>query len=200
MKPSTIRGLGIFSKVPWVVLALACAVGLIFLLTSALGDERREHRDTLLASKHLQSGQYIPELHLSLLQGETVGIGAPDGHASLLLLYNTSCPHCEASLPAWRLLEDHLGRYATIQLVALSSDPVDVTHAYNELHGLSFSTATIAEPRLQSIFRSSLVPQILVVEADGRIVFSRLGRLQTEMAIDSVLSALRHHTAGVERW
>jgi hypothetical protein len=53
------------------------------------------------------------------------------------------------------------------------------------------SSYTFPDSRYKGLYRARTVPQLLVIQADGRVSYARRGVLADQAAIDSVLVAAR---------
>jgi hypothetical protein len=86
-------------------LVLLGATALVVLLALQLRGARAENAQLAERARFFQAGTYVPEIRTQSLTGESVGIvGARGPLPHLLFDFSTRCPHCEASVPAWRLL------------------------------------------------------------------------------------------------
>jgi peroxiredoxin len=171
------------------VVALLAALLLVTLLTRTLREERSAHATTTQSTRHLIRGMYLPPLTADLLDGSQVSLADTTAGLQLLLLYNTTCHHCLASLPAWAELSALATEHEGIQVIGLSSHSRETTQGYSENHRLSFRSAVLDDDRYLALFRARLVPQVAIVDR-GRVVYARLGRLESRVAIDSVASVI----------
>jgi peroxiredoxin len=174
----------------WLAAGLA-VVGVVAPLTLQLRGERAEHRAALQGARHLQPGSFVPPLASRLLDGTPAVLAAGGDQHQLLFIYNTTCTHCLASLPAWRKLTAAAQAAGSLEVLGLSTDPPEEARSYEQLHGLPFASISLQDARYLSLFRARLVPQVAIVDGGGRVVYSRLGRLESTAAVDSVLSAIR---------
>ena len=78
---------------------------------------------------------------------------------------------------------------SSVALVAISLDSVESTREYAIEHGLSSPVITFPDSKYNRLYRARSVPQIVVVEADGRVSYARRGVLADPAAIDSVMVA-----------
>ena len=179
------------------LLALLIATSLVVVLARQL-DATREQRDLLYErSRSLQPGAYVPVQAAPTLDGTPVVLGAvPPGTRQVLFVYNTRCPYCEATIPTWQRLADGLRGNPAVKVVAVSLDSVETTRGYARRHGLRYPSAVLLDPRTASLFRFNNVPQTLVIDERGRVMYSRLGRLDTPGAADSVLAAVARPLPG----
>jgi peroxiredoxin len=179
------------------VIALLFATGLVIVLSRQL-DGARKQRDLLMErSRSLQPGAYVPVQSTPTLDGSSVVLGevAP-GTRQVLFVYNTRCPFCLASVPAWQRIAGRLRGNRAARVVAVSLDSLEVTRRYARRHALRYPSAILLDPRPTSLFRFNNVPQTLVIDERGRVMYSRVGRLDEGPAADSVLAAVARPLPG----
>ncbi len=174
--------------------ALVGATILVVLLSLSLRATRAERDKLLESGLVLSAGMYVPPLQRDLPSGERMIVASPSSDRTwLIFVYNTACLHSEASLPGWRTLAERVTDDPTVAVVGLSTDFTYSTDEYARTHNLGFETLTVRDPRTRALYRLNAVPQTLVVSPEGQVLYSRLGRLDTTAAMDSVLKALDGH-------
>jgi len=179
------------------LIALLFATGLVIVLSRQLDGARKE-RDLLLErSRSLQPGAYVPVQSTPTLDGARVVLGevAP-GTRQVLFVYNTQCPFCLASIPAWQRIAGQLQGNPAARVVAVSLDSLEATRRYARQHGLRYPSAILLDPRTTGLFRFNNVPQTLVIDERGRVMHSRVGLLDVGPATDSVLAAVARPLPG----
>ncbi len=179
------------------LIALLLATGLVIVLSRQL-DGARKQRDLLVErSRSLQPGAYVPVQRTPTLDGPAVVLGevAP-GTRQVLFVYNTQCPFCLASIPAWQRIAGRLRGNPAATVVAVSLDSAEATRRYAQQHGLRYPSAILLDARTASLFRFNNVPQTLVIDERGRVMHSRVGLLQEGPAADSVLAAVARPLPG----
>lgn len=173
---------------PWLLLSLASITLLaVTVKHRALRESHLEHRR---ADMRVQRGDY-----LSVFRGRTVsGDSLSIGETRQVLFYLTStCPFCRATLPSWQDIAARLDATQAsrrrVQVVAVTTDSFHVATRYSLTNGLAFPLLPLPTWKFKSLYRAFSVPQTLVSDADGRIVFVRHGVINTVGAIDSVVAA-----------
>jgi cytochrome c biogenesis protein CcmG/thiol:disulfide interchange protein DsbE len=185
---------------PWAALT-ACAALLVFLavrhqqLTRAYNELRR-------SVAFLQTGDLVPTFHAVTLSGATVTVGATEapGSRQVIFMLRSTCPYCMATLPAWKHLADSLSRVpgSPIEVIGISVDSTGRSPAYAQVHGLGFPIVLFPERKLARLYRAAVVPQTLVLNGEGRVLYARVGVLDDPVAIDSVYrAATAHETTGM---
>ena len=179
------------------VVALLVATALVIVLARQL-DATRQQRDLLAErARSLQPGAYVPVQSAPTLDGAPVVLGyVPPGTRQLLFVYNTSCAYCRATIPTWHLLADRFRGDPAVKVVAVSLDSLEATRSYTRQHALRYPSAILLDERAASLFRFNNVPQTLVIDERGRVMHSRVGRLDTPGAADSVAAAVTRPLPG----
>ncbi len=129
-------------------------------------------------------------LEFELLAASPGGrIGVPGERASLLLVFNSSCPACYANLPAWDRAVRAAEGVASVLSVALDRDR-PAARAYARRH-LPSTVGVIPRDarRLTGVLGIGIVPSTALVGRDGVVIFFRQGGLDGA-AVDSLVSAL----------
>jgi peroxiredoxin len=135
---------------------------------------------------------YVPVIRAPSLQGDSVLIGEPgEGERQVLLVFDTRCPYSRASLPWWNELAERLAEDSGAQTYGVSLDSLEASRTYAMEHGLVFSVVSLAQRRAQRLFHLRRVPQILILSDEGRVAFTRLGVLESDAAVDSIVAAAR---------
>ncbi len=166
-------------------------------LVLALADQNRElssRYDSLRErTQWPHAGYAVPTFRATTLAGETLTLGETgSGQKQLLFVFDTECPYCLATLPAWNRIASSLeGSDAGVQVVGVSLDSADVTRTYVEEHSLAFPVTMFPSRKLQQLYRAGRIPLVVLLDAEGRTLYSRLGQLIDGPAVDSVLAAAR---------
>src|SRR4028118_663600 len=108
------------------VIALLIATGLVIVLSRQLDAVRGQRDLALERSRSLQPGAYVPVQSTPTLDGSSVVLGevAP-GTRQALFVYNTQCPFCLASVPAWQRIAGQLRGNPAARVVAVSLDSLE---------------------------------------------------------------------------
>jgi peroxiredoxin len=172
--------------------ALAVAAALVLVL-AAQNKKLRERNLTLQQmARDPYPGFIVPTVRAPLLTGDSVTLGetTEKGGRQVLLAFNTSCPFCLASLPAWQTVAAAAQAAATpTRVYGVSLDPLDSTRAYVDRHRITYPVVLLSS-KDPLLFRVNKVPSILVLDEYGRTVYARVGALATGEATDSVLGAV----------
>jgi peroxiredoxin len=137
-------------------------------------------------------GLWVPTFEALTLEGEPVVIGrAEEGTRQVLLLFDTTCPFCRTSLPAWKDLSSRLAGIGepVVRVYGISLSPEAEARLYVEEHGLTFPVLRFPEEKLRLLYRANGVPQVIVLDHEGRVIHTRPGELKKGAALDSVFAA-----------
>ena len=141
------------------------------------------------------AGYFMPTFSARTMAGDSVQIGATSGvrHRQLVFVLTTTCPYCRQTLPIWAALADSVRRLSgwTVDVVGISLDSVDVTRTYGETHGVAYPLVTFPSRKLKQLYRARAVPQTLVLDEEGRVLYARTGLLEPAATLDSVYRALQ---------
>src|SRR5690606_20371898 len=145
-----------------------------------------------------QPGAYVPTVRTLTLEGDTVTLGeAADGGRQVLFVFTTTCPYCRATLPTWNRIAGTLDTLSTprIAVFGVSVNSSDIAGTFAAEHGLRFPVVRLTRPKDRVLYRTGRVPETRVLDAHGRIVYTRAGVLDTDAVVDSVIAAARGVTA-----
>jgi hypothetical protein len=122
-------------------------------------------------------------------RGGAAKIRLPDGRATLMLVFNSTCQACYRTLAFWRQAVAATGDKAVVLAVALEDD----RRAAGIYAQRNLPTALVVAPedpgRFVSVLGVSVVPFTALFDADAALVFSRQGSLDAS-AVDSLIRAL----------
>jgi peroxiredoxin len=174
-------------------IALLGLAGLVVVLGKRQIALNRAYAELRRLSSTPHKGYGVPAFLAHTLTGDTVTVGevADSSARQVLFVLTTTCPYCRASLPVWALLADSLARVSGrhVRVVALSLDSLRRTNAYAAEHQLRYSVATFPSEKLRRLYRAGDVPQTVVLDAQGEVLYSHLGALVVGPVLDSVYRA-----------
>ena len=103
-------------------------------------------------------------------------------------MLTTTCPFCRATLPVWAVLADSLARLGKghIRVVAISLDSLGQSRRYAAEHGIRYPVVTLLSEKLRRLYRARWVPQTIVLNSEGVVLFAHVGRIQAGPTLDSV--------------
>jgi peroxiredoxin len=177
---------------PALVVALTVAAVVVVALARQKHSLEVRYRELAARLDHPYVGMYVPVIRAPSLQGDSVLIGGTaEDERQVLLVFGTRCPYSRASLPSWRPLADRLAADSGVWIYGVSLDSLEARRAYATEHELGFPVVSLAERRAQRLFHLRRVPQTLILDDAGRVVFTRLGVVESDAAVDSIVAAAR---------
>jgi peroxiredoxin len=113
----------------------------------------------------LTAGEMLPPFSLVDGTGAPVAVAVNDGHARLLLVFSSTCPHCDHALPIWRDMVRESGGGREVLGVqtdagAKSAKPIDT---------LPFPVLAPGESGPAFLTKLSGVPATILVDGSGKI-------------------------------
>ncbi len=174
--------------------ALVAALALVVTLAYQKRSLRAQYADLVRRVAEPHPGIFVPTFSTHTLGGAPVTIGAAaSGRQQVLLVFTTTCPYCRASIPAWQQLAEVIDtiKEPATETIGISLDSVGPTQHYVQENRLNYPVLLFPEFKLQLLYRARAVPLVMVLDATGRVIYSRLGPITDSSAADSVLSAVR---------
>jgi hypothetical protein len=129
-------------------------------------------------------------------QGDTLptvtGLDFTKSRQTVILLVSSSCRFCTESMPFYGKLVDAVGRKSSeqIRLVAASTESPEQLRTYFDRHAVPPMTAFAVRP---DQFKISGTPTVLLVDSQGRVQSTWLGRLP-KAEEDAILAAVEKAT------
>jgi hypothetical protein len=180
------------SKVVRVVLWVSLTASLA--LVVMLGQQVRDLRTRLAEAQHRmlfpRAGDIVPPFDAVALDGQSIRVGeGPPDSRQLLFVFNSACPICQETAPAWRRLDSLVVGMPGLSVLGWSQDPDSLARTYVIQMGFAFS---VVAPDLRWLrpYKVEGVPATLVVGEDGRLLYARSGALTPE-AVDSAVVVAR---------
>jgi thiol-disulfide isomerase/thioredoxin len=174
--------------------ALLVASGLVVVLARRQVALNRAYLELKTKAGLPYRGYALPTFRASALAGDSVTVGALADTAArqLVFVFTTTCPFCRATLPVWAALADSArGARPPVAVVGLGLDSVRRVRDYAAEHALTYPVATFPDWKTAQLARARAVPQTLVLNHWGEVVFAHTGRLEPGPVLDSVYAALR---------
>jgi len=170
--------------------AMAVAAALVVVLGMRVRSLERENEELFLRVTRPYTGMYVPAFSAPSAGGGAVSVGSPARGRQVLFVFNSTCPYCRASIPAWtRVAAAAEAAHGPGAAVGVSLDGPDTARAYAARNGLRYPVAAFPDRRMAALYRTRSVPVTLVVDSTGRVLLARLGVLKEGAAMDSVRAA-----------
>jgi peroxiredoxin len=171
---------------------LVVAATLVVVLSQRLTRLTHAYQVLQRRASTLTTGEVVPTFQAVTLTGDTLTVGERlDGGKQVLLLLTTTCPFCRATLPVWAQLADSIRQVRPdVEVIAVSLDSLDATRRYAEEQGLAMPVVTVPTRKLVRLLRAGRVPQTVVVDHEGRVLYGWTGLLSADAVLDSILIAV----------
>ncbi len=174
--------------------ALLVASGLVVVLARRQVTLNRAYLELKAKAGLPYRGYALPTFRAATLAGDSATVGALADTAArqLVFVFTTTCPYCRATLPVWAALADSTrAGWPSTPILGLGLDSLGKVQRYAAEHALTYPVATFPDWKTAQLARARAVPQTLVLNHWGEIVFARTGRLEPGPVLDSVYAALR---------
>jgi thiol-disulfide isomerase/thioredoxin len=135
----------------------------------------------LVPSAHAASiGDRIVWSDVTLVDGRVVRAAELQGKTVVVEFWATWCPFCAAQNPHIQKLHvQHGGKGLVVLTFAIDKDPAPV-RKYMAERGYTFAVAMAGAQSDAWFGRRKALPEVYVVDANGRIVFRELGEMFAE--------------------
>jgi thiol-disulfide isomerase/thioredoxin len=175
-----------------VALLLAC--GLVVVLGKRQIELNRAYVELKRRASQPHEGYGVPAFLAHTLAGDTVTVGeiADSSARQVLFVLTTTCPYCKATLPVWAGLADSLHRLGggKVRVLALSLASLRRAGIYVTEHRIRYPVATFPSDKFRRLYRAGSVPQTVVLDASGQVLFAHVGRLTAGPVLDSIYRAV----------
>jgi peroxiredoxin len=178
---------------PALVIALTVAAVVVVALARQKQSLEARYRELAARLDHPYVGMYVPVIRAPSVEGDSVLSGElGKGERQVLLVFGINClPFSRASLPWWKALANRLAGESRVRIYGVSLDSLHASRAYAMENELAFPVVGLADRRAQGLFHLQRVPQVLILNDEGRVAFMRLGVMESEAALDSIVAAAR---------
>ena len=171
-------------------IALLASCALVVVLSLRLIALNRANAGLRMRAVQPHAGDAVPAFLATTVNGDTLTIGEGTDPAArqVLFVLTTTCPFCRATLPVWAVLADSLARLGKghIRVVAISLDSLGQSRRYAAEHGIRYPVVTLLSEKLRRLYRARWVPQTIVLNSEGVVLFAHVGRIQAGPTLDSV--------------
>jgi peroxiredoxin len=142
-------------------------------------------------------GMYVPRIDVRSIDGAAIELGAPSAEHQVLFFFTHTCPYCLQSAPtvaeaARRLRRSFGDRVAMLGICQCSADQA---REYAERHDFDFPVVAMSDRRSLTLYRARMVPVLMIVGRDGRIVHAAQGVFATRRQIDALFASLQKPTS-----
>lgn len=183
------------SQAPVVFLsaALVASLGLTTVLSARSKEMRAELRRLRQRSVTAYVGMWAPPHRVATLAGDSVTIGRGNGASSQLLFYlSATCNLCSQTAPVWdSIARDLAVRDAKIDVRWVSVDSQAFARAWAAEYRTPEERVVLLEGEApRRWYRALGVPQTVVFDSLGRVLFAHAGTLSGKPALVDSLRTL----------
>lgn len=179
---------------PAVRLVERCLIVTLAFLLVFQSMKLREAKEANQLAQLRSPGDILPVIAAVDPAGDTVRVADPPFRENeLIILLSPGCEFCAASVGAWREILTLAADVPHVRIIALTTADLQETESFLREHLLDVSVGLLMDNRHVFALRADVVPQVLVVRSEGRIVASHAGILSRETPEYSALL----HTAEV---
>jgi peroxiredoxin len=145
---------------------------------------------------HTNRGDYVPTFSASTTNGDSVVIGKLNDTTArqVIFIMTSTCPYCRKTIPSWRRIALRLSSNPArrIKVLALTPDSLNNAKWFGDSEKFPFPLVVFPNRKLVQLSRATVVPQTIVLNSDGRVLYSKTGLIASKLLEDSVVSeALR---------
>ena len=152
------------------IVLFAIGAGVIFLL------QAEDSKFDLSGSSKYQKGNPAPDFSLPNLEGTMVSLADYKGKVVLLNIWATWCPPCVEEMPSMDKLFRALNKQG-LEILAVSIDAsgLKAVGPFMKKHKLSFPALIDPNGTTQSLYRTTGIPESIIIDKKGIIVEKIIG-------------------------
>jgi thiol-disulfide isomerase/thioredoxin len=168
-------------------LVVVAALGLAALIWN-LDQQNRQLRELVASARSvpaeysLAEGETLPHLDLVPIETDKSELQRVLERGGVIAFFNTTCPHCEETLPLWNELRHDLAA-SSIGLVGISLHSEDQTSRYLANKPVTFPVFCFPDPTASRALEIRAIPLTVILRAGGEIVALRRGRLASASVV-----------------
>jgi hypothetical protein len=181
------------------VLVLAC--GLVTALALRIDGLENQLRDERRQASLPHVGSFLPIQSVTFSDGDQMELGSPPpGRLQLLFAYSQACEYSRLSSPRWSNLIDQIRRAGLpVDAIAVLVDDTQLPMQDGiEAWEPSAGFVSLPDDRSRYLYRTRVIPQLVVVDSSGQVVYLRTGVFESAAAQDSVFAHLANLTHPLE--
>ena len=175
----------------FVQIALLAACALVVVLSVQKRQLQEDYDALAIAGLQPQVGSWVPATEGRTATGERLMLGQAARRLQMLYFFDPDCAVCQASAPQVHELAAMLARgdVPETDLYGVTASLEALAPTYARTGGFDFPIVH-SSSKIRSLFSVSIVPLIVVVDADSRVVYAHAGQFDRKDAA-SLLSAVR---------
>lgn len=182
-----------YALMPLGGLAVISLVLLLGFQNRNLRQENEELSRTVAELRRLSLGPPVGTWTLGVsaktLDGITIQMGGGDSIPQVLYFFSPSCRFCAASIESVKHIARRVHHAGNARFVAISEGDPKALGAYVSKNSINFPVVNSADERVFSLFRAAVVPTLVVIDTNGKVVYSHSGvvkDMDADLAISKV--------------
>ena len=124
----------------------------------------------------IEIGTSAPQFVLTDLHGNSVSPSDYEGTNLLLIFFSTECPACLMDIPNWKRLAAL--ESDTLHVLGICGAELEETKDFVDSYALDFRIAMDPEKKAREIYRCGTVPQKILIDRGGKVVFVEAGAIR----------------------
>ena len=170
------------------------SLALLTLILTACSDQKDPVENEQVKSEHVEPeaitstsviGKQRPGFTLPDTSGSEHDIGEWDGKVLVINFWATWCPPCRKEMPAFIELQDEFADQG-LQFIGVAIDDADKVKDFMDTYGVNYpmllGDLAAIEIAKQYGNRFGALPYTVIVDREGKIVFTRRGELEKHEA------------------
>ena len=133
----------------------------------------------------------VPAFRASSITGDSITIAGDNSSVQVLFFFSASCSFCIESTEGWKEIADSINASATGDVIWVSLSGANSTKEYVAQHSIEEPVVLMPDRKVAEMYHANGVPLTVVLDANGRVRFSRLRAIVGQSVVDSVVNASR---------
>lgn len=166
----------------------------LFAVTWSVSEQNRILKDGRAPTRtaqpviSLDSGDELQDIGLLSVEGKAADLVTALDGGGVVVVFTTTCPYCEATMPTWGKLQQQASENGW-PFLAVSLHDAERTQAYLSRHRMDWEAWTPASAKDRAALNIRIVPTTAVVDETGRVTAlwrgeldeTHLGQIQVQL-------------------
>lgn len=143
---------------------------------------RKEMRDRVAQSSHVDTGEFAPDFAIKLEDGTSFELSEHRGSVVLINFFRTDCGPCNQELPVLQEIWDKYGEREDFRMVAINrGETSEAVAIFKNTRNLTLPFAVDEDRSIYNQYALENIPRTYLVARDGTIRFQSVGFMQDDM-------------------